>query len=904
MRFFKSIALLFLFQTGLFGQSDVSHTCSHGKKWNGYPVFAEQYSQTDNQHDYDVFYYGLDLLLKPVSRQIEGSVEIGLMVIEDSIDRVELDLTDNYSVERIEYRETSLGFSHQDDLLTVELGESWKNGTEEKIRIHYRGKPESGSFRFDTRNGQPLIWSLSEPFGARTWWPCKDYPFDKADSAQIRITVPEGLLVGSNGTLISESSENGLTTFTWREQYPITTYLISVAVHPYRIARDYFHYGTGDSMEVIHYLFPDHFEQVAPEYEVTTEMLTFYSGIFGLYPFIEEKYGHAEFPWGGGMEHQTLTSIIAPYEYLIAHELAHQWWGNMITCKDFHHIWLNEGFATYAEALWAEHKSGPEAYHDNMAGNAYYGEGTIYVPDLSSDGRIFSGSLSYNKASWVLHMLRHVVGDAVFFQILRSYGDSSRKYGVATTEQFRAICEDVSGMDLESFFQQWIYEENHPVYGFEWSQVQQNGEYQVNLSIAQQQAWPVFRMPIDIYFEMANSDTLIVVNNTGSLEQYQFFLPEEVQNVVLDPDNWILKKVVAGRNLINHNNSNMLLSLADNGSIGFDAPNGNGNGLIYPIHGENLLYFGTPILAVGGNYLADNDIGTGKAAFARKEGTTLYLVNEAGKQEGKIVFDDLNHVFSRQLEIQQSSYSYANDPGLEDLVLLSYKIYNRGSEKLDELSFGILFDADIGYYLDNKIGRDLERQLLYQENGVYLGMKSLQYLVPTRLTGIRDALDNFAGANKFAYLQGVSDDFQDGLKEDWAMLLSYGPFSLEAGESISFPVALIGASDLVGLREKAEYMQVWYDLLSPTGFEKNADYSIRVVPNPAVDLMDIRFSAYPYSRVNMQLFDASGKRRVSRDFSVDRDHQEQVSLEKLEAGIYFIYIDNGNYADVLTVIKR
>ena len=200
-------------------------------------------------------------------------------------------------------------------------------------------------------------------------------------------------------------------------------------------------------MQIDHYVFPDRYATSYSNYLLTSDMLVLFSELFGEYPFINEKYGHADFRWGGGMEHQTLSSMGGSSQDLIAHELGHQWWGNLITCKSFHDIWLNEGFARYCQALWAENQGRKEAYHSFMNNHAYYGSGTIYVEEPNSNSDIFLSGLSYNKASWVLHMLRNIVGDNMFFDILKSYASNdSLKYDAASTSDFKEVCEDISGL--------------------------------------------------------------------------------------------------------------------------------------------------------------------------------------------------------------------------------------------------------------------------------------------------------------------------------------------------------------------------------------------------------------------------------------------------------------------------
>ena len=246
------------------------------------------------------------------------------------------------------------------------------------------------------------------------------------------------------------------------------------------------------------------------------------------------------------MEHQTCTSLGGWSEALIAHELAHQWWGDMITCRDFHHIWLNEGFATYSEALYWEQVDGKVRYFEDMRHNEYFGSGTIYVPDLSDVWRIFHGGLSYRKGSCVLHMLRHVVGDSTFFDILHAYYDSQFQHGTAVTEDFQAICEAVSGMELDWFFQEWIYGEYYPIYAYHWSSTKQGGDYDVTLKIEQLQTdtTGLFTMPIDVTFLTYDDEKTFVVFDSLQIQTFELTLNFYPLFVILDEEGWILKKTV------------------------------------------------------------------------------------------------------------------------------------------------------------------------------------------------------------------------------------------------------------------------------------------------------------------------------------------------------------------------
>ena len=503
--------------------------------------------QTQNQTDYDVTYYSLNLTMDPVTETVSGYVVIHGTVTGASLSTVDVDLDDNMVVSQVTYIGGTLSFTRPtEDLLSITLGRTYTQGESFSFAVYYAGTPDPayGAFGFDSHNEDPMIWSLSEPFGSRSWWPCKDVPSDKADSVDVRITVPEDLVVASNGTLVSETDNGTTKTYHWRERYPIATYLVSVAIHPYTVYSDWYHYSPTDSMEVKFFVFPDHYAAVQPTYAMTVDMITVFADLFGEYPFLNEKYGHAEFNWGGGMEHQTITSLGGWSEYLIVHELAHQWWGDMVTCDDFHHIWLNEGFATYSEALWSEATYGVTQYHEDMDNAKYFGPGTIYVPNTNDWNRIFHTGLSYNKGSWVLHMLRHVVGDTDFFEILRTYyADPRYQYGTATTEQFRDLCEEVSGVDLDWFFHEWIYQEFYPMYSYDWTFSPNGGLYDVNLTVRQLQTNFIFTMPIDVTVTTTAGDTTLVVFNSLAAQDFTLTVEGEPLGVRLDEDQWILRTI-------------------------------------------------------------------------------------------------------------------------------------------------------------------------------------------------------------------------------------------------------------------------------------------------------------------------------------------------------------------------
>ncbi|HVP58720.1 MAG TPA: M1 family aminopeptidase [bacterium] len=526
---------------------DVSRQLAQAKARFFARMAARETQMTASQASYDVSYYHLNLTMTPSTKIVSGTVRMEAQVVAGPISSVDVDLYTNMVVDSVKAVGGGLlANSHANDILTITLDRAYSTGEHLAFDITYHGTPSSsaGAFGFDTHAGLDLIWSLSEPFGARSWWPCKDYPDDKADSVDISIRVPSSLIVASNGLLRSTTDNgDGTKTYNWAERYPIATYLVSVAIYPYTVFSRYYHYSPTDSMEIRNFIYPDHVSSVTGLCNMVPDMITAFAGYFGQYPFINEKYGQAEFNWSGGMEHQTCTSLGAWAEYIVCHELSHMWWGDMITCKTFNHVWLNEGFATYAEALWAEHAYGWSAYEQQMQSAKYLGPGTIYCPDLSDWDRIFDSNLSYNKASWVLHMLRGVVGDSTFFSILKTYHTSQYEYGSCTTEEFRDICEQVSGRDLHQFFHEWIYEEGFPEYMYSWSSDPVGGGYSITLDISQLQQNYVFNMPIRIAVTTAVGETTLVVGDSLATQQFTLAVNDQPTKVDLDKDEWILRMV-------------------------------------------------------------------------------------------------------------------------------------------------------------------------------------------------------------------------------------------------------------------------------------------------------------------------------------------------------------------------
>jgi len=506
-------------------------------------LLAAQAVKTANQDLYDVHHYDLDLTVNVNTHTLSGAVTVTAEVTGAALTTLDLNLAAGMSVSAVSSGGSAATFTRAGAILTVNLDRAYATGETVVVVVNYSGDPGGNSFGWSSAGGADMIWTKSEPFGAREWWPCKDLNTDKADSLDLRITVPDALIVASNGLLQSDTVEGSWRTFHWKTNYPTVTYLVSLAIYPYQLYSDWYTpQGGGDPMEVQFFVYPHHYNLVQTNYALTVPMIGAFAQAFGEYPFVNEKYGHAEFVWGGGMEHQTITSMGGWSEDLISHELAHQWWGDMITCADFGHIWLNEGFATWCEAYWAEQNRGFDLYQEYMAAAAYYGAGTIFVEDPLNE-TIFSSSLSYNKASWVVHMLRGALGDTDFFAGLQLYR-SSHQYDSATTEDLQAVMESVSGRDLTAFFQQWIYGEYYPVYEMGWQVGPGAGEITVTIEQIQVNAG-VFTMPVPLRIVTATETFEVVVENDQQVQSFVVSVPSAVQGVAVDPDHKILRQTVS-----------------------------------------------------------------------------------------------------------------------------------------------------------------------------------------------------------------------------------------------------------------------------------------------------------------------------------------------------------------------
>ena len=495
---------------------------------------------------YDLKYHRFNWYVDPAVYQISGSVTSCFVTVSPGLNVIDFDMNNSLNVDSVIYHTFTMSYTHANDQLSINIPGSLPAGTFDSVTVYYHGIPTSsgfGSFNQDFHSGTPVIWSLSEPYGAQDWWPSKQDLNDKIDSIDVIVTTPNGNRVGSNGVLVEEITGPVNTVYHWQSHYPIAAYLIAIAVTNYAAYSDWVLMAPNDSLEVLNYVYPENLAAAQAQSGGIVDIIQLYDSLIIPYPFKEEKYGHAEFNWGGGMEHQTMTFLVNFGFSLMAHECAHQWFGDRVTCASWEDIWLNEGFATYFQGLTVE-RYFPANWYNYLQSHSNnitsQPDGSVRCTDTTDVGRIFDGRLSYSKGAYLLHMLRWKLGDANFFQGLRDYlNDPQLAYGYAHTSDLKTHLENVSGLNLTDFFNEWYVGEGYPSYNVVWNQSGSN----LTVTIYQTTSSPTvsfFEMPVPVRFSNGVMDTTIVFNHTSSGQSFSASIPFTASLAEFDPELWIL----------------------------------------------------------------------------------------------------------------------------------------------------------------------------------------------------------------------------------------------------------------------------------------------------------------------------------------------------------------------------
>lgn len=510
-------------------------------------------TSTSNEftQNYDVTSYTLKLNVNPDTLFISGTVTIYFTPTEQ-MNQFIFDLYSTLSVSSINGDSTN--FTRQKEQII--LHQSFQKNISDSVTITYSGKPPANSTAFVKayHEEHPILWTLSEPYGASHWWPCKESLTDKADSATLQFTVPKGNKVASNGVLVSTTHSLSTTTFTWKTNYPTTTYLFAFAATNYAEIKQNHIYDSGQ-MLLLDYVYPEDSIAAVQDLLRTDSLLHLYDSLLLPYPFLNEKYGHAQFSRGGGMEHQTM-SFMTHFRYpLMAHELAHQWFGNYITCATWGDLWLNEGFATYFTGVpmefqpefgdWQEWKASRVAHIISEPA------GSVYVTDTLDQERLFDARLTYSKGAYVLHTVRKQIGDSAFFNGIKAYvNDSVLAYGNATTDKLFDHLQQFTPIDLTALKTEWVYGEGYPNYNLNWQQ--QNNIVQIEL---QQQtshsSVPFFHLNVPVLLHGKSNQKLVHLNQQQGQTFFEIAADFDVENIVIDPD---LDLVIGAKNVLNTSN--------------------------------------------------------------------------------------------------------------------------------------------------------------------------------------------------------------------------------------------------------------------------------------------------------------------------------------------------------------
>ena len=552
-----SIAWLLLTTFRLFAQEDNCIEKCNRAQINP-AVQRTTYYQFPGMMEYDVKYLKLDVAAEAGSRAIGGSALTVVQTVAN-MDTFITEFKGTMLVDSVRINGILKTFSQSADHIFVPLGGNLAAGNTVQALIYYHGTGNSLGVYAGTvsSNGLSYMATLSESYQAREWFPCKQILTDKIDSADIWITTSSTNKAGSNGLLQGvDVLPTGKVRYRWKTRYPMNYYMPSIAVGNYREYINYAHPAAiaPDSVLIQHYLVDNtsYFNTVKNNLDQTANYIDKFSELFGVYPFAQEKYGHCHASIGGGMEHQTMSTMAGFGQTLIGHELGHQWFGDLVTCARWNDIWLNEGFASYCEYLLVEKLPAlfptytPGSYMQNFQTSAMsVASGSVYVPDASlfNEGRIFSSRLSYNKGAAIIHNLRFEMrSDTLFFNTLKNY-QLLYKNATATTDQFKQVAENTCGRNFTNFFNQWIYGEGYPTFNITYYKPTPDSMLiQVNETVSAPTITPFFSGYLELKITSLQGDTTIIVNLGYNNQVFKIPYAKTPTTIIVDPNNWMLNQ--------------------------------------------------------------------------------------------------------------------------------------------------------------------------------------------------------------------------------------------------------------------------------------------------------------------------------------------------------------------------
>jgi len=523
----------------------------------------------------DVQHVKLEIALDFAQETVSGTVSTTFSALYEEITTVSFDAIE-LQIEAVTLESgTKLSYSSTGKKLIVTLDRPYKYGEVFTVAVKYHAQPRIG-LRFikpapedPTRPVQAL--TFNQPAYCRYWFPCHDDPNDRA-TTEIIVTVPAEFLTVSNGNLLSIKDNGATKTHHWRHDVPHAAYLVSLVVGDFAVIEDSY-----NGKPVTYYVRKNRKEDAPLYMGKTPQMMRFFSEFTGVeYPY--DKYAQTVVEiYTGAMEHTTCTThsfalltdkkaaLDMDLVPVVAHELAHQWFGDLVTCRDWSNGWLNEGFATYFELLWKEYDRGNDEFKyallqekdGYLAEDSSYRRPIVYYVYHNQGFELFDRHL-YNKGAWVLHMLRHQLGDATFRRGIKAYLERYRTREVVTADLMRTL-EEVSGRSLERFFQQWVHSGGHPELevSYSWESEHKLAKVKVKQTQKVDELTACFYAPLDLVFTLPISDEAardeqttetrtvtmrVTLGEDGQVEQ-SFYLPleREPKLVRVDPNGWLLK---------------------------------------------------------------------------------------------------------------------------------------------------------------------------------------------------------------------------------------------------------------------------------------------------------------------------------------------------------------------------
>jgi len=519
---------------------------------SGGPLMPEQAA-------YDVTFYDLDLHVAPADSTIHGTLTATARITSPIAEFV-LDLDTLFTVDGVtdELAGGSLPFERRGGKLWIHLPYTRQPGETVSVKVAYGGRPRiapnppwSGGFTWaKTASGAPWIATTCQQEGADVWWPVKDHVSDEPDSMALHITVPDPLVVASNGRLKgTRPHDDGTTTYDWFVSTPINAYDVALNIAPYRVIEETFQSVDGTTFPAVFYVLPEDYEKGVARFPEFLRQLHFFEEILGPYPFRADKYGAAQTPHLG-MEHQTIIAYGAHFDNgamtgghdwgfdaLHQHELSHEWWGNLVTNLDWKDMWLHEGFGSYMQPLYLEHIQNPAAYHAYL--DSIRPRISNRFPVASRESRsakqIYGGDI-YFKGAWILHTLRHLIGDEAFFKALRrmayptpemeTFADG-RACRFATTDDFVHLVDDITSQNLDWFFEVYVRQAALP------ELVTKRDGDKLSLRWKTKNDLP-FPMPVDLQLD---SEITRVEMSGGHAT---ISVPADAE-VIVDPQHWVLR---------------------------------------------------------------------------------------------------------------------------------------------------------------------------------------------------------------------------------------------------------------------------------------------------------------------------------------------------------------------------